>query len=47
MSENAHEIKEMAKNDEKIDRLGHFLLTETFFSILQNQSGQNELILRI
>ena len=31
MSENAHEIKEIAKNDEKIDRLGHFLLTKTSF----------------
>ena len=47
MSEFAYEIKEMAKNDENFDRLGQFLLTKTFFSILQSQSGQNELILKI
>ena len=46
MSENAHEIKEMAKNDENLDRLGHFLLTKTIFFDLQSQSGQNELILK-
>ena len=31
MSENAHEMKEMAKNDEQIARLGHFLQTKTSF----------------
>ena len=45
--EHVYEMKEMAKNDEKIVRLGRFLLTKTFFSILQSQSGQNELILNI
>ena len=44
MSENAHEMKEMMKNDENLNRLGHFLLTK---SILQSQGGQNELILKI
>ena len=29
MSENAHEMKEMANNDENLYRLGHFLLTKT------------------
>ena len=44
MYENANEMKEIVKNDENLDRLGHFLLTKTFFSILQSQNGQNELI---
>jgi len=31
MSENAHEIEEIAKNNEKNDRFGHFLLAKTSF----------------
>ena len=31
MFENAYEIKEMAKNDEHFDRLGHSLLSKTSF----------------
>ena len=48
MFENAHEIQEMVKNNENLDRLEHSLLTKiSFFPILQSQSGQNELILKI
>ncbi len=31
MSENVYEMKEMAKNEEKIVRFGHFLLTKIIF----------------
>ena len=47
MSENAHEIKEMAKIMKQIIGLDIFCLQKWLFSILQNQSGQNELISKI
>ncbi len=42
--ENAHEIKEIAKNDENLIRHKHSVLTKIIFSVLQNQNDQNELI---